>query len=221
MGKKRMNVKSTKNVKNDVSGKSNVHEQKRNVQEKKGSKLKQASAITLVSLIIVVVVLLILAGISLNLVLGDNGLIAKSKDAKNAITNMQDSTTEAREDLYGEIVGKKDPYDDGSTMDLYLVIRNGSYSNSLKLIGDARDKGSTVVRYDFYIKKADEDEKAYVKIPKDDPKTETVEVSDLENNAVYTAKVVAIDEKGKSSTATRRIVRGTPVTIKVTSLSEA
>ena len=46
-------------------------------------KIKQEEGITLIALVVTIVVLLILAGISLNLVLGQNGVIGKAKDAKN------------------------------------------------------------------------------------------------------------------------------------------
>ena len=45
-------------------------------------KKKRNLGITLIALVITIVVLLILAGISLNLLLGNNGIIAKTKDAK-------------------------------------------------------------------------------------------------------------------------------------------
>lgn len=44
--------------------------------------LKQNKAITLIALVVTIVVLLILAGISINLILDDNGIIEKSKEAK-------------------------------------------------------------------------------------------------------------------------------------------
>ena len=45
-------------------------------------KLKQNKAITLIALVVTIVVLLILAGVSIQLLLDDNGIIAKSKEAK-------------------------------------------------------------------------------------------------------------------------------------------
>ena len=48
------------------------------------TKLKNSKGITLVALVVTIVVLLILAGISINMVLGENGLIAKAKEARNA-----------------------------------------------------------------------------------------------------------------------------------------
>ena len=44
--------------------------------------LKNKKGITLVALVVTIVVLLILAGVSINLVLGDNGIIAKAKEAE-------------------------------------------------------------------------------------------------------------------------------------------
>ena len=44
--------------------------------------MKNNKGITLVALVVTIVVLLILAGVSINAVLGDNGIIAKAKDAK-------------------------------------------------------------------------------------------------------------------------------------------
>lgn len=45
--------------------------------------LKKERGITLIALVVTIVVLLILAGISLNLVLGNNGIIAKAKEARD------------------------------------------------------------------------------------------------------------------------------------------
>ena len=43
-------------------------------------KTKEMKGITLVALVITIVVLLILAGVSINTVLGDDGIIKKAKD---------------------------------------------------------------------------------------------------------------------------------------------
>ena len=45
-------------------------------------KIKEMKGITLVALVVTIVVLLILAGVSINLVLGDNGIIAKAKEGQ-------------------------------------------------------------------------------------------------------------------------------------------
>ena len=46
--------------------------------------LKNKNAITLIALVVTIVVLLILAGVSINLIVDENGIIQKSKDARNA-----------------------------------------------------------------------------------------------------------------------------------------
>ena len=45
---------------------------------------KNKNAITLIALVVTIVVLLILAGVTISLLLDENGIIAKSKDARNA-----------------------------------------------------------------------------------------------------------------------------------------
>ena len=47
-------------------------------------KTKEMKGITLIALVITIVVLLILAGVSINLLLGDNGIITKATEAKDS-----------------------------------------------------------------------------------------------------------------------------------------
>ena len=58
------------------------------------NKLKEKQGITLVALVITVIVLIILAGVTLSMVVGDNGIITKAKEAKQ---NMQNATAEEGE----------------------------------------------------------------------------------------------------------------------------
>ena len=46
--------------------------------------LKNKKGITLIALVVTIVVLLILAGVTISLLLDENGIITKSKDARNA-----------------------------------------------------------------------------------------------------------------------------------------
>ena len=46
--------------------------------------LEQRKGITLVALVITIIVLIILAGVSINLILGDNGIITKAQEVKTA-----------------------------------------------------------------------------------------------------------------------------------------
>lgn len=48
---------------------------------------KNQKGITLVALVITIIVLLILAGVTISLVLGNNGLIDRAKQAKTETTN--------------------------------------------------------------------------------------------------------------------------------------
>ena len=50
---------------------------------KKEIKNKQERGITLIALVVTIVVLLILAGVSISLVINNNGVISKAKEAKN------------------------------------------------------------------------------------------------------------------------------------------
>ena len=53
------------------------------------SRNKQEKGITLIALVVTIVVLLILAGVSISLVLNNNGVISKAKDAKNQYAEAQ------------------------------------------------------------------------------------------------------------------------------------
>ena len=50
---------------------------------------KNQKGITLITLVITIVVLLILAGVGLNLVLGDDGLLTRAQEAENDFTQSQ------------------------------------------------------------------------------------------------------------------------------------
>lgn len=52
--------------------------------------MKNNKAITLISLIITIIVLLILAGVTINMVLGENGLINKAKTSVSKYENAAD-----------------------------------------------------------------------------------------------------------------------------------
>ena len=67
-------------------------------------KLKKGNeGITLVALVVTIVVLLILAGISLNLVLGENGIITRAQDARNQTAEGQVNTEKAINALTDEM----------------------------------------------------------------------------------------------------------------------
>lgn len=55
---------------------------------------KKEKGITLVALIITIIVLIILAGVTISLVVDDNGIIQKSKNAKTNMLNAQNLENE-------------------------------------------------------------------------------------------------------------------------------
>ena len=110
--------------------------------------MKKNKGITLVALVVTIVVLLILAGVSINLVLGDNGIIAKAKEAQrksaeasqNDLIGMNELAQQLEEQINGSTGngGKTEPetipylpsddfhYDTSTSVDTGLVIKDGS-----------------------------------------------------------------------------------------------
>ena len=57
------------------------------------------TGITLIALVVTIVVLLILAGVSINAIFSENGIIEKAKDAQNRMNNAQESDLNVLNDL--------------------------------------------------------------------------------------------------------------------------
>ena len=64
--------------------------------------LKNKKGITLIALVVTIVVLLILAGVTLNLLLDENGIISKSKDARNKWAEAQEKEQKEMDDFVKE-----------------------------------------------------------------------------------------------------------------------
>ncbi len=64
--------------------------------------LRKNKGITLVALVVTIVVLIILATVSISAVVGDNGIIAKAKLAKNMYANSVESEQDAMDELFQE-----------------------------------------------------------------------------------------------------------------------
>ena len=113
-------------------------------------KTKEMKGITLVALVVTIVVLLILAGVSINLVLGDNGIITKAKEAQrksaeasqNDLIGMNELAQQLEEQINGSTGsgngGKPEPetvpylpsddfhYDTSTSVDTGLVIQDAN-----------------------------------------------------------------------------------------------
>ena len=114
--------------------------------------------ITLIALVVTIVVLLILAGVSINAIFGQDGIIQKAKDAQNkmdqATQNDLDSINGLNEWIDGKINGNTgeeskpvtNPYDpNGWTM--AYVCNNGTWSNTplTAANGDTIPEGTQIV----------------------------------------------------------------------------
>ena len=107
--------------------------------------MKNNKGITLVALVVTIVVLLILAGVSINLVLGDNGIVKKAQDAKTKSAEASENDLKGMNGLVSEMEGvlngnsgKTEPetepylpsddfhYDTSTRVDTGLVIQDGS-----------------------------------------------------------------------------------------------
>ncbi len=108
---------------------------------KKEIKNKQEKGITLIALVVTIVVLLILAGVSLSLVLNNNGVISRAKEAKNryaeAQTNEEKQLNEVS-DWIKETVGDTTAGGSGSTVD-GVPIPEGYY-----YVGGTKAKGLVI-----------------------------------------------------------------------------
>ena len=109
--------------------------------------MRKNKGITLVALVVTIVVLLILAGVSINLVLGNNGIIAKAKDAETKSAEASQNDLKGMNSLIEQMEstlngsgngGKTEPetvpylpsddfhYDTSTSIDTGLVIKDGS-----------------------------------------------------------------------------------------------
>ena len=71
----------------------------------KKEKLKNNYGITLVALVVTIVILLILAGVSINLVVGNNGIITQAKKAREE-TNKSNENEMAQLDKLANLIGQ-------------------------------------------------------------------------------------------------------------------
>ena len=130
-------------------------------------KNKQEKGITLIALVVTIVVLLILAGVSISLVLNNNGVISKAKDAKNqyaeAQTNDEKQLNEVSDWIdtkVGDTTGggsaggsDYDPASDGVPIPAGFVYVGGTKASGLVISDAAADKekykGQTTVGIDL------------------------------------------------------------------------
>lgn len=65
---------------------------------------KSSKGITLIALIVTIIVLIIIAGISINLIFGENGVVKKAKYAKEKYENGANQEQKDLEEIYGQLL---------------------------------------------------------------------------------------------------------------------
>ena len=142
---------------------------KRNYLKEKG--------ITLIALVVTIVVLLILAGVSINAIFSENGIIKRAKDAQNRMNNAQESDLNALNDLdefIDDATGKLP-----STEDTTPYYPDGTFSKVSR----------TNLSNGLVIQDENENEYVWIEVPKS-----------LYANSNYNTETTTGDKKPSSST---------------------
>ena len=123
-------------------------------------KSKQERGITLIALVVTIVILLILAGVNISLVLNNNGVISKVKDAKNQYAEVQineekhfNEVTDWIDTKVGDTTGSSVIFVDGVPIPDGFVYVGGTKNSGLVISDNADDKekyeGKTTVGTDL------------------------------------------------------------------------
>ena len=123
-------------------------------------KIKQERGITLIALVVTIVVLLILAGVSISLVLNNNGVISKSKEARKQYAEAQtndeknfNEVTDWIDTKVGDTTGGSESSVDGVPIPKDFVYVGGTKDSGLVISDNANDKdkykGQTTVGTDL------------------------------------------------------------------------
>ena len=113
--------------------------------------MKREIGITLVGLVVTIIVLIILAGISINTIIGENGIITKAKQAKENIQLVKEEENEKLNGLYQQLVNEleiKETGGEGSFLEEYMefkrkiaeAIRNEGIETNETEDGDSMSK---------------------------------------------------------------------------------
>ena len=161
--------------------------------------LRKSDGVTLVALIITIAVLLILVGVSITTMLGENGMITKSKEIK---ANIENAEIEGQSQI--DSMQQTDSAEDGTRI---LNDENAPTINSIEITNitatsfkvnvNVTETGSGLAKIEYSI----DDGENY------DTSNCNQEMSyifyNLSGNTEYTIRVKATDKKGNSSEATK------------------
>ena len=110
------------------------------------NKLKKEKGITLIALVVTIIVLIILAGISINLVLGNNGIITKARDARSNFARAANEEQTGLDALLAEMNEKIDGNSSKGTLQIPEELKVGdtiSYTPSGSYVWDSEYYAST------------------------------------------------------------------------------
>ena len=107
------------------------------------------NGITLVALVITIIVLLILAGVGIGAIAGEDGLIAKAKQAAEQYNQSSEEEAQTVNELLNILEGENQTTE-GSTTSVTIVSSNISMTN-FTLTATATDSQSEITNYKFYI----------------------------------------------------------------------
>ena len=101
---------------------------------------KKQKGITLIALVVTIVVLLILAGVSISLVLGSNGVIGKAKEGRKQYAEAQTNDEKQLNDVSDWIDTKVGESTDGVTIPAGFVYVGGTKTSGIVISDNANDK---------------------------------------------------------------------------------
>jgi len=114
-------------------------------------RVKNKGGITLIALVVTIIVLIILAGVSINLTLGNNGIITRAKEAK--ITYAIESVREKVEMILAEYITE----DELEGKDLDRFLNQKQEEGKIEEVSDNGDGTHTVILDGYEVTIRDED----------------------------------------------------------------
>ena len=168
------------------------------MKEKKEKKQKKENGITLVALVVTIVILIILATVSINAVLGDNGLIKqaeKTKDlAENSILKEGGDMNRLAQEYANMIAEDNNPsLPEDTTPPTVNIVVGEVTKTSIAVTVNATDDSGEISSYKYYING----------VEKTTGTTNSYTFTGLTSGTSYTIKVEAFDKagnKGEDST---------------------
>jgi len=107
--------------------------------------MKKENGITLIALVITIIVLIILAGVSINLVLGDNGIITKAKWAKK--TYGEEAVREKVTLILGEYITEENE----TNQNLHTYLEQQATAGKIESTEENQDGTQSVVVDDYIV----------------------------------------------------------------------